>query len=76
MGVAAARATIANQLATEAGRAHGTCERSVTETCKAHSGEVSRPDLAACIASGLFDLCLEAITAVAAEGVDSLQDTH
>ena len=52
------------------------CERSVTETCKAHSGEASRPDLAVCIASGLFDLCLEAITAVAAAGVDGLQDTH
>jgi hypothetical protein len=50
--------------------------RAVNETCKALSGEVSRPDLAACVASGLFDLCLEAITAVAAAGVDGLQDTH
>jgi hypothetical protein len=49
---------------------------SIIETCKALSGEVSRPDLAACVASGLFDLCLEAITAVAAAGVVGLQDTH
>ena len=50
--------------------------RCVTEMCKHFSGEVSRPDLAASITSGLFDLCLEAITAVAAAGVDGLQDTH
>ena len=48
----------------------------VIDTCKQFSGEVSRPDLAACVTSGLFDLCLEAITAVAAAGVDGLQDTH
>jgi hypothetical protein len=48
----------------------------VLDTCKIFSGAVSRPDLAACTASGLFDLCLEAITAVAAAGVDGLQDTH
>jgi hypothetical protein len=48
----------------------------ITDTCKAHSGEVPRPDLAACVASGLFDLCLEAIRAVAAAGADGLQDTH
>jgi hypothetical protein len=43
---------------------------------KHFAGEVSRPDLAACVASGLFDLCIEAIKAVAAAGVDGLQDTH
>eukprot|EP01046_Picozoa_sp_COSAG06_P021076 COSAG06_NODE_1567_length_9085_cov_3.404073_10_plen_384_part_00 len=59
----------------KAGRAYFAM-RTVTDTCKALSGEVSRPDLAACVASGLFDLCLEAITAVAAAGVDGLQDTH
>jgi hypothetical protein len=48
----------------------------IIEMCKHFSGEVSRPDLAACIASGLFDLCLEAITAVAAAGIAGLQDTH
>jgi hypothetical protein len=44
--------------------------------CKHFSGGVSRPDLAACVTSGLFDLCIKAITAVAAAGVDGLQDTH
>ena len=59
----------------KAGRAHKLLH-CITDTSKHFSGEVSRPDLAACIASGLFDLCLEAITAVAAAGVDGLQDTH
>jgi hypothetical protein len=58
-----------------AGRAYRTAA-CVTEICKAFSGDVSRPDLAACFTSGLFDLCLEAITAVASAGVDGLQDTH
>eukprot|EP01046_Picozoa_sp_COSAG06_P006602 COSAG06_NODE_312_length_17767_cov_17.644895_5_plen_374_part_00 len=48
----------------------------IAEVTKLFAGEVSRPDLAACIASGLFDLCIEAIKAVAAVGVDGLQDTH
>jgi hypothetical protein len=59
----------------KAGRAYRAVG-SITETCKHFSGGVSRPDLAACVNSGLFDLCLEAITAVAAAGVDGLQDTH
>jgi hypothetical protein len=59
----------------KAGRAYGLV-RCVTDTCKHFSGEVLRPDLVACGASGLFDLCLEALTAVAAAGVDGLQDTH
>jgi hypothetical protein len=48
----------------------------LAEMCKHFSGGVSRPDLAACVTSGLFDLCIKAITAVAAAGVDGLQDTH
>eukprot|EP01046_Picozoa_sp_COSAG06_P039594 COSAG06_NODE_4700_length_4026_cov_2.671505_5_plen_398_part_00 len=59
----------------KAGRAYFAV-RCVTEMCKHFSGEVSRLDLAACVASGLFDLCLEAVMAVAAAGVDGLQDTH
>ena len=59
----------------KAGRAYFAI-RAVSDTCKALSGDTSRPDLAACVASGLFDLCLEAITAFAAAGVDGLQDTH
>ena len=50
--------------------------QAINEMTKQFGGEVSRPDLAACIASGLFDLCIEAIKAVAAAGVDGLQDTH
>jgi hypothetical protein len=48
----------------------------VAEMCKHFSGEMSRPDLAACTASGLFDLCLAAIMAVAAVGIAGLQDTY
>jgi hypothetical protein len=48
----------------------------VTYIFKAFAGGVSRPDLAACVDSGLFDLCIEAIKAVAAAGADGLQDTH
>jgi hypothetical protein len=48
----------------------------ISELTKCFAGEVSQPDLVACIASGLFDLCIEAIKAVAAAGVDGLQDTH
>jgi hypothetical protein len=44
--------------------------------CKVFTGGASRPDLAACVASGLFDLCIAAIKAVAAAGADGLQDTH
>jgi hypothetical protein len=50
--------------------------RCVTDMSKHFSSEVSRPDLAASITSGLFDLCLAAITAVASAGVDGLQDTN
>eukprot|EP01046_Picozoa_sp_COSAG06_P050418 COSAG06_NODE_7981_length_2312_cov_5.610120_2_plen_413_part_00 len=59
----------------KAGRAYMAL-RAVSDMCKAFSGDSSRPDLAACVASGLFDLCLEAITAVAVVGVDGLQDAH
>jgi hypothetical protein len=52
------------------------CGMHPTQICKTFVGGVSRPDLAACVASGLFDLCLEAVTAVAAAGVDGLHDTH
>ena len=48
----------------------------IMEMTKQFGGELSRPDLAACVASGLFDLCIEAIKAVAAAGVDGLEDTQ
>jgi hypothetical protein len=59
----------------KAGRAYKLLN-TIGETCKHFSGEVFRPDLAACVTSGLFDLCIAATTAVAAAGVDGLQDTH
>jgi hypothetical protein len=48
----------------------------ISELTKLFASEVSRLDLAACVASGLFDLCIEAIKAVAAAGVGGLQDTN
>ena len=36
-------------------------------------GEKERPDRAACVSSGLFDLCLEAVAAFAAGGVETTQ---
>jgi hypothetical protein len=39
------------------------------------AGQAERPDLAACVASGLFDLCIELVVAFAAAGVDGLRDT-
>jgi hypothetical protein len=50
--------------------------QAIGEVTKQFGGEASRPDLAACVASGLFDLCIEVIKVVAALGVDGLQDTH
>ena len=42
---------------------------------KAFSGQPQRPDLAAMVASGLFDECASAVAAVAAAGVEGLHDT-
>ena len=39
------------------------------------AGQAARPDLAACVSSGLFDLSIEAVVAFAAAGVDGLGDT-
>ena len=38
--------------------------------------QAERPDLAACVASGLFDICIEAVVAFAAAGVEGLRDTN
>jgi hypothetical protein len=40
------------------------------------SGQSTRPDLDACVASGVFDSCVEMVAAVAAAGVDGLDDTN
>jgi hypothetical protein len=58
----------------QAGRAYIVLNAN-TYICKAFAGEASRPDLVACVASGLFDWCISAIKAVAAAGVAGLQDT-
>eukprot|EP01046_Picozoa_sp_COSAG06_P038207 COSAG06_NODE_4390_length_4307_cov_3.484553_3_plen_178_part_00 len=39
-------------------------------------GQPQRPDLAAIVASGLFDECASAVAAVAAAGVEGLRDTN
>eukprot|EP01052_Picozoa_sp_SAG31_P001966 SAG31_NODE_66_length_28567_cov_30.222698_7_plen_413_part_00 len=39
------------------------------------AGQAERPDLAACVASGLFDICVKVVAAFAAAGVESLRDT-
>ena len=56
----------------KAGRAYGLLAlfSDVSRSCV---GQESRPDQAACVSSGLFDLCIEAI---AAFGADGLRDTH
>jgi hypothetical protein len=47
----------------------------MTSWSKAFSGQPQRPDLAAIVASGLFDECASAVAAVAAAGVEGLHDT-
>jgi len=42
---------------------------------RAFAGQATRPDLDACVRSGLFDFCLDSIVAFAAAGVEGLQDT-
>ena len=39
------------------------------------AGQATRPDLDACVRSGLFEFCLDSIVAFAAAGVEGLQDT-
>jgi hypothetical protein len=40
------------------------------------SGQEKRPELDACVRSGMFDFCLDSVVAFAAAGVEGLQDTH
>ena len=40
------------------------------------AGQAARPDLAAIVASGLFDMCVETVRAFAAAGVAGLEDTN
>ena len=41
----------------------------------AFAGQARRPDIAACVTSGVFDICVEFVVAFAAAGVDGLCDT-
>ena len=59
----------------KAGRATGLLF-AIVDIGKCFAGQASRPDLAACVASGLFDLCIEAVAAFAAAGAEGLRDTH
>ena len=47
----------------------------VANWTKGFAGQPQRPDLEAVVASGLFDECASAVAAVAAAGVEGLQDT-
>jgi hypothetical protein len=56
------------------GRA-GSALSATIQVVKAFTGQAERPDLAAIVASGLFDLGVEIVVAFAAAGVDGLRDT-
>ena len=47
----------------------------LSNVVKGFVGQAARPDLAACVSSGLLDLSVEAVVAFAAAGVDGLGDT-
>ena len=49
---------------------------SISDVAKCFAGQASRPDQAACVTSGLFDLCIEAVAAFAAAGAEGLRDAH
>jgi hypothetical protein len=60
----------------KAGRANSLLLPISSDIAKGFIGQASRPDLAAIVGSGLFDLCIEAIAAFAAAGAEGLRDTH
>jgi hypothetical protein len=59
----------------KAGRAQGVLS-SISDVAKCFAGQASRPDLAACVASSLFNLCIEAVAAVGSAGANGLSDTR
>ena len=59
----------------KAGRAGRFMYSLTTGVIKSFAGQAARPDLAACVSSGLFDMAVEAVAAFAAAGVDRLDDT-
>ena len=40
------------------------------------AGQKARPDLQACVSTGMIDFCVEMVAAVASAGVEGLQDTN
>lgn len=57
----------------KAGRAHAVLR--LTFVLSSFARKNARTDLEGCVSSGVFDICLEMIVAVASTGVDGLQDT-
>ena len=58
----------------KAGRA-GKLMLSLVNVIKSFAGQANRPDLVACVTSGLFDLSVEAVAAFAVAGANGLGDT-
>ena len=58
----------------DAGKAYALA--AIIDMSKGFYGQSQRPDLEATVASGLFDECASAVAAVAAAGVEGLQDTN
>eukprot|EP01043_Picozoa_sp_COSAG02_P041987 COSAG02_NODE_3530_length_6609_cov_13.933794_6_plen_300_part_01 len=59
----------------KAGRGYGILEAPYSLT-RSFAGQKARPDLEAAVSTGVFDLCVEMVVAVASAGVDGLQDTN
>jgi hypothetical protein len=58
----------------KAGRAHSVTA-ALYDLTRAFAGQATRPDLDACVRSGLFEFCLDSVVEFAAAGVEGLQDT-
>ena len=57
------------------GRGHGALNAAIIIS-KTFTGQATRPDVAAFVASGLFDIFVEDLEAFAAAGAEALRDTH
>ena len=58
------------------GKAADTLMNTTYSVLRLFAGQTERPDFAACVASGLFDICIEGVVAFAAAGVEGLRDTN
>ena len=59
----------------KAGRGYALLDASY-EVTRGFAGQKARPDLEAAVSSGLFDLCVEVVVAVASAGVEGFPDTN